>query len=147
MANKEQTQTCSHLHLHSWASLPLKLQKALLKSVEDYKVILVMPLPLGQRHGNVPLKEKLELIPLKTLVLRAGRRIENFLSSCPWPHSSYVPCRACLHGALVPNCPKQRASDYTEHTLPICLLPTPMDHTVISDLAPAHLSLQKMCLR
>ena len=88
-----------------------------------------MPLLLGYRHVDVPLKEKLELIPLKPLVLMAGRRIENFLSSHPQQPSSFAPCRACLHGALVPNCPKQRAMDYVEHTMPICLIPTFMDHT------------------
>lgn len=105
-----------------------------------------MPLLLGYRHVDVPLKEKLELIPLKPLVLMAGRRIENFLSSYPQQPSSFAPCRACLHGALVPNCPKQRAMDYVEHTMLICLIPTSMDHTH-PRYGTSLPSLQGMCLR
>lgn len=107
-----------------------------------------MPLPLGCRHVDVLLKEKLELIPLEMHFLRAGRKLGSFPLSQPQQHASSAPRGTRLHGALVPNCPKQRrASSYTEHSLPVCLIPTSMDHAVIPDLAPARPPLQRTCLR
>lgn len=47
-----------------------------------------MPLPLGCRHVDVLLKEKLELIPLEMHFLRAGRKLGSFPLSQPQQHTS-----------------------------------------------------------